>query len=122
MNRQALRIQKKRGFSLAEVLISFAILVSTGVMLTGFLHKGPITQKARNENYGLELGKIYLLTEDVPHDTVFAHDDEKGNHWEILLKHTVDGDEICNRATPVRNKVDTTRSLYYCRYKVGHAK
>ena len=122
MNRQALRIQKKRGFSLAEVLISFAILASTGVMLTGFLHKGPITQKARNENYGQELCKIYLLTENVPSDTIFVHDDEKGNHWEILLKRTIDGDEICNSATPVRNKIDTTKSLYYCRYKVSHAK
>lgn len=104
-----------------EVLISFAILATTGMQLSGFLYKSPVTQKARTENYGMELGKIYLQAESktlVSHtkDTTFIHDDAKGNHWEVIIKQTKDGDEICDKAIPVRNKIDTTRTLYYCRY------
>lgn len=122
MNKICMAARGKRGFSLMEVLISFGILVSTGVLLSGFLYKGPVTQKARNENYGMELGKVTLLTENVSSDTIIPHRDGKGIAWEILVKLTADGDEKCFKATPVRNKIDTTRTLFYCRYKVSHGK
>lgn len=125
MNKICMAARGKRGFSLMEVLISFGILVSTGVLLSGFLYKGPVTQKARNENYGMELGKIYLLAETatgLAKDTAFVHNDAKGNHWEVAISQTVDGDEVCYRAQPVRNKVDSTRALYYCRYTASAKK
>lgn len=104
-----------------EVLISFAILVTTGSLLSGFLYRGSITQKARNENYGQELCKIILLTE-TPNtekqsmDSLFLHNDGNGNLWEVFIKQTIEGDEICYEAQPVRNKVDSTKALYYCHY------
>lgn len=125
MNRICVATRGNRGFSLMEVLISFAILATTGTLLSGFLYKGPVTQKARNENYGQELGKIYLLAETatgLAKDSTFVHNDANGNHWEVAISQTVDGDEVCYKAQPVRNKVDSTRALYYCRYTVSAKK
>lgn len=106
----------RRGSTLVEVLVSFAILATTGVFVSGFLYKSSVTQKAWNENYGQELAKITLLTENPPSDTIFTHIDAKGVNWEILVKCNQDEDEVCLQATPVRNKADTTRALYFCRY------
>ncbi len=106
----------RRGSTLVEVLVSFAILATTGVFVSGFLYKSSVTQKAWNENYGQELAKITLLTENPPRDTIFMHTDAKGVNWEILVKRNQDEDEACFQATPVRNKADTTRALYFCRY------
>lgn len=105
-----------RGSTLVEVLVSFAILATTGVFVSGFLYKSSVTQKAWNENYGQELAKITLLTENPAKDTIFTHIDAKGVNWEILVKCNQDEDEVCHQATPVRNKADTTRALYFCRY------
>jgi len=122
MSKPFSRKSRKSGFTLMEALVSFGILATTGVLLAGFLYRGPVTQKARNESYGQELAKIHLLAGEISGDTVFTHGDANGNRWEIPVVRTGDGDETCYRAVTVRNGTDTTRALYYCRYGTGHDK
>ncbi|WP_254917692.1 hypothetical protein [Fibrobacter sp. UWH1] len=73
---------------------------------------------ARNENYGNELSKIILLTKTMENqsDSIYQHTDINGNHWEILLSQSTDGNETCFNATAIRNKTDSTQSLYFCKY------
>lgn len=104
------------GSTLVEVLVSFAILSSTGVLVVGYLFRNPMSNKAWINNYGQELSKIILLTTPIANDTIVTHSDESGNSWETVVKVAKDQEESCYSAISVRHKTDTTRALHYCKY------
>lgn len=108
--------RSKNGSTLVEVLISFAILSSTGVLVVGYLFQNPISNKAWINNYGQELSKIILLTTSMASDTVVTHTDASGNYWETVVKVLKDQEESCFESTSIRRKIDTTRTLHYCKY------
>ena len=108
--------RSKIGSTLVEVLVSFAILSSTGVLVVGFLFRNPTSNKVWIDNYGQELSKIVLLTTPIANDTIVTHTDESGNSWETVVKVQKDADEICYSAVSVRHKSDSTRTLHYCKY------
>ena len=108
--------RSKIGSTLVEVLISFAILSSTGVLVVGYLFRNPISNKAWINNYGQELSKIILLTTSMASDTVVTHTDASGNFWETVVKVQKDSDEFCYSTVSVRRKSDTTRTLHYSTY------
>lgn len=106
----------KTGSTLVEVLISFAILMSTGALVVGFLFRNPMSNKAWIDNYGQELSKIVLLTTEISNDTLVTHTDASGNSWETVVEISKDKEELCYSAVSVRRKADTTRTLHYCTY------
>lgn len=106
----------KNGSTLVEVLVSLAILTSTGVFVVGFLYRTPMSNKAWIDNYGQELSKIVLLTTPIANDTVVTHSDASGSSWETIVKVSRELDELCYRAVSIRRKADTTRALHYCKY------
>lgn len=108
----------KKGSTLVEVLVSFAILSSTGVFIVGFLFRNPMSNKAWVDDYGQELSKIVLLTTPIANDTIVTHTDESGNSWETVITVTKDIEESCYSAISIRSKSDTTRTLHYCKYGV----
>ena len=108
--------RSKTGSTLIEVLVSFAILTSTGAFIAGFLFRNPTSQKARIDNYGLELSKIVLLTTDIANDTIVTHTDASGNPWETIVKVSKESNEFCFNAVSIRRKSNTTRTLHYCKY------
>lgn len=108
--------RSKIGSTLVEVLISFAILSSTGVLVVGYLFRNPMSNKAWINNYGQELSKIILLTTPITNDTIVTHTDASGNRWETVIKVQKDSEEICYNAVSVRHKSDSTRTLHYCKY------
>lgn len=110
--------RSKIGSTLVEVLVSFAILSSTGVLVVGFLFRNPMSNKVWIDNYGQELSKIVLLTTPIANDTIVTHTDESGNSWETVVKVARDQEESCLKAISVRRKTDTTRTLHYCKYGV----
>lgn len=105
------------GSTLVEVLISFAILATTGVFMVGFLFKNPMSNKAWIDNYGSELSKVTLLTTVIDSSATFTHTDANGFRWETIVTATKDSTETCFRAISIRNKIDTTRALNYCIYR-----
>lgn len=107
----------KIGSTLVEVLVSFAILTSMGVFTVGFLYRNSITNKAWLNNYGQELSKIVLLATPITNDTLITHTDESGFSWETVITVIKDAEESCYRASSVRHKSDTTRTLHYCTYR-----
>jgi len=107
----------KIGSTLIEVLVSFAILTSMGVFTVGFLYRNSITNKAWLNNYGQELSKIVLLGTPITNDTLITHTDNSGFSWETIVTVIKDAEESCYRATSVRQKSDTTRTLHYCIYR-----
>ena len=109
----------KIGSTLIEVLVSLAILTSTGMLVTGFLFRNSTTNKAWIDNYGQELSKIVLLTKPIANDTIVTHYDASGNSWETIIKANKDQDESCFSAVSIRHKKDTTRTLHYCKYGVN---
>ena len=112
-----MRIKRSKiGSTLVEVLVSFAILSSTGVLVVGFLFRNPMSNKVWIDNYGQELSKIVLLTTPIANDTIVTHTDESGNSWETVVKVQKDNDEICYNAVSVQHKSDSTRTLHYCKY------
>lgn len=108
--------RRNRGSTLVEVLISFAILTTTGTLLVGFLYRNPMTNKAWIDDYGTELSKTALLTVHATNDTTLQHTDARGNTWETLIKVSTNENETCYSGTSVRFSVDTTRTLHYCTY------
>lgn len=106
----------KKGGTLVEVLVSFAILSSTGVLVVGYLFRNPMSNKAWINNYGQELSKIILLTTPVANDTIVTHTDASGKFWETVIKVQKDSNEFCYSAISIRHKSDTTQTLYYCKY------
>ena len=106
----------KKGSTLIEVLVSLAILTSTGGGVVGFLYRPPMSNKAWIDNYGHELSKIVLLTTPIANDTVVTHSDASGSAWETIVKVSREQDESCYRAVSIRRKADTTRALHYCKY------
>lgn len=106
----------KIGSTLVEVLVSIAILTSTGVFIVGFLYRNPTTNKAWLDNYGQELSKIVLLSTPIENDTIVTHSDESGNSWETVVKVAKDQEESCYSAVSIRRKADSTRTLHYCTY------
>lgn len=108
--------RSRHGSTLVEILVSFAILATTGVFMVKFLYKNPMTQRAWTDCYGFELSKVVLLTNQVQADTSFTHTDANGIHWETHIRATKDEHEICYRAVSVRNGKDSTRVLNYCTY------
>jgi len=109
--------QHQVGSTLVEVLVSFAILATTGVFMVGFLFKNPMSNKAWVDNYGFELSKVTLLTAAIDSNATFAHTDANGFRWKTIVTATKDSTETCFRAISVRNKVDSTRALNYCTYR-----
>lgn len=109
--------QSQAGSTLVEVLISFAILATTGVFMVGFLFKNPMSNKAWVDNYGFELSKVTLLTAAIDSNATFTHTDANGFQWETIVKATKNAPETCFRITSVRNRVDSSRTLNYCIYK-----
>ena len=110
--------KNKKGSTLVEVLVSFAILTTTGVMLMGYLYPNKVTQKVWVDDYGNYLSKLNLyLNEDLQKDTMILHTDSLGVLWETLINAQTVGDETCYKATSIRNKTDTTRTLYKCEYR-----
>ena len=108
----------KKGVTLIEVLLSFAILTTSGVMLMSYLYPNKITQKAWIDDYGHNLSKQNLyLNEGLEKDTILVHRDSIGIEWETLITAQNSGDEICYKAISIRNKADTTRALYKCEYR-----
>lgn len=112
------RISRK-GSTLIEVLVSFAILATTGIFMVGFLFKNPTTNRAWLNNYGQELSKIILLSTPIEKDTTIEHTDANGILWETVISATQDSIERCFHAVSIRLKKDTTRSLHYCKYEEG---
>ena len=108
----------KKGSTLVEVLVSFAILSSTGVLIVGFLFRNPMSNKAWVDDYGQELSKIVLLTTPIANDTIVTHTDESGNSWETVVKVQKDNEETCYSAVSIQRKSDSTRTLHYCQYGV----
>ncbi|MDR1760357.1 MAG: hypothetical protein LBR60_07515 [Fibrobacter sp.] len=109
----------KKGAVFIEILVGFAILGTVGVLLLGFLHRNPMSQKAYVENSGRELTKRTLLL--MPHfiDTVYSHQDVLGGApWQTIVTVSREGEEICAKAFSVRMERDTTRSLTYCKFGV----
>lgn len=112
-----MRIKRSKiGSTLVEVLVSIAILTSTGVLVVGHLFRSPISNKAWIDNYGQELSKIILLTTPIASDTIVTHADANGIQWETVVKVQKDNEEICYSAVSVRHKSDSTRTLHYCKY------
>jgi hypothetical protein len=112
-----MRIKRSKiGSTLVEVLVSIAILTSTGVLVVGHLFRSPISNKAWTDNYGQELSKIILLTTPIASDTIVTHADVNGIQWETVVKVQKDNEEICYSAVSVRHKSDSTRTLHYCKY------
>ena len=111
--------RQKIGSTLVEVLVSFAILTSTGVLVVGFLFRNPMSNKAWTDNYGQELSKIVLLTTPTAGDTVVTHTDASGLLWETVVKVQKDNEETCLSAVSIRHRSDTTRTLHYCKYGAG---
>lgn len=110
--------KNKKGVTLVEVLVSFAILTTTGTFLMGYLYPNKMTQKAWIDDYGHNLSKLNLyLNEGLENDSIIEHRDSIGVEWETVITVHNSGDETCYRATSIRNKVDTTRTLYKCEYK-----
>ena len=109
---------RKKGSTLVEVLVSLAILTSTGVLVVGYLYRNQTTNKVWIDNYGQELSKIILLTTHIANDTIVTHTDSSGNFWETVVKVSKDNDEQCYSAVSIRHKSDTTRTLHYCTYGV----
>lgn len=110
--------KNKKGVTLVEVLVSFAILTTTGTFLMGYLYPNKMTQKAWIDDYGHNLSKLNLyLNEGLEKDTILVHRDSIGIEWETLITAQNSGDEICNKAISIRNKADTTRALYKCEYR-----
>ena len=108
----------KKGMTLVEVLLSFAILATTGAMLMGFLYPSKMTQKAWVDDYGHNISKLNLfLNEGLEKDTVIEQMDSIGVEWETVITAQNTGDETCYKATSIRNKADTTRALYKCEYR-----
>jgi hypothetical protein len=108
--------RSKIGSTLVEVLVSFAILSSTGVLVVGFLFRNPMSNKVWIDNYGQELSKIILLTTPIANDTIVTHTDESGNTWETVVKVSSEQEESCFKAVSIRRRQDTTRTLHYCNY------
>jgi len=108
--------RSKIGSTLVEVLVSFAILSSTGILVVGYLFRNPMSNKVWIENYGQELSKIVLLTDSIMNDTTVTHTDASGNHWETFVKVLKDQEETCFEAASIRRKTDTTHTLHYCKY------
>lgn len=108
--------RSKIGSTLVEVLVSFAILSSTGVLVVGFLFRNPMSNKVWIDNYGQELSKIVLLTTPIANDTIVTHTDESGNTWETVVKVSSEQEESCFKAVSIRRRQDTTRTLHYCNY------
>lgn len=106
----------KIGSTLVEVLVSIAILTSTGVFIIGFLYRNPTTNKAWLDNYGQELSKIVLLSTPIENDTIVTHIDASENFWETVITVSKSNEESCYRAVSVRRKADSTRTLHYCTY------
>jgi len=106
----------KIGSTLVEVLVSIAILTSTGVFIVGFLYRNPTTNKAWLDNYGQELSKIVLMTTPIENDTIVTHTDASENFWETVITVSKSNEESCYRAVSVRRKADSTRTLHYCTY------
>lgn len=111
--------RSKIGSTLVEVLVSFAILSSTGVLVVGFLFRNPMSNKVWIDNYGQELSKIILLTTPIANDTIVTHTDESGNTWETVVKVSSEQEESCFKAVSIRRRQDTTRTLHYCKYGVA---
>ena len=109
----------RKGSTLMEALVSFAILSTTGVFLCGFLYKSPTTQKAWTDSYGHELSAVAVL-DKFKADTTLLHTDANGSHWETVITVTKDEDELCYKAISVRNKKDSTKALHYCIYGDTH--
>ena len=104
------------GSTLVEVLVSFAILSSTGAFIVGFLFRNPMSNKVWIDNYGQELSKIVLLTTPIANDTIVMHTDENGNSGETIVKVSIEQEESCFKAISIRRGLDTTRTLHYCNY------
>lgn len=109
--------RRNRGSTLVEVLISFAILASTGVLMVGFLYRNPMSNKVWVDDYGQELSKTTLLTVHVAGDTTLLHTDAGGASWETRVKVSTSDNETCYSATSIRRSTDTTRTLHYCTYR-----
>lgn len=106
----------KKGSTLVEVLVSFAILATTGVFILGFLYKNSMTNKVWVDDYGQELSKIALYSIPIKKDTVIEHVDANGVPWNTIVKVSKEDFETCFKAVSVRHETDTTRALYYCKY------
>lgn len=102
-----------------ELLVGFAVLGTVGILLLGFLHRNPMSQKAYFNDRGRELTKRTLLLMDFPKDTVFDYTDSLGVFWQTFTVVVQEGEEYCTTAFSVRLQKDTTRSLTYCRYFFG---
>lgn len=105
-----------KGSTLVEVLVSLAILTSTGMLIVGYLYRNPISNKVWIDNYGQELSKIVLLTTPIANDTTVTHTDKSGISWDVVIKVLKDSSETCYSSVSVRRKIDTTRTLHYCTY------
>lgn len=106
----------RKGSTLVEVLVSFAILTTTGVFMQGLLFRSPTTDKVWIDNYGQELSKIIILTTNAQNDTVIEHSDANGAPWETIVKIDKEDAETCLTAVSIKARRDTTRTLHYCKY------
>ena len=109
----------KKGSTLVEVLVSLAILASTGVFTVGFLYRNTMTNRVWTDDYGADLSKAALLTAKATSDTTLLHTDARGIPWETVIKVSQDDYETCLKATSIRYGADTTRTLHYCTYGVA---
>ena len=109
------------GFTLMEVLVSFGILITTGTVMSRFMYPGKAGSAPWTNDYGTELSKIALLTMPTLKDTTIEHTDATGIHWEIQCKVVgntapTNDEELCAKATAIRNNIDTTRTVHLCRF------
>ena len=112
-----LRMKNCKGFTLMEVLVSFAVLTTTGVAMFSFLYPGKVENQAWVNDYGAELSKITLLSAPALKDTTYQHIDGNGIHWEVKCTVSSFDTETCATAVSIRNKADTTRAQHLCRFR-----
>ena len=105
-----------KGTTLLEVLTSFAILSTTGLVLMNFLRPDETVSKIWLSDYGVKLSKMVLLSSNIQRDTVFEHIDVNGNSWKVVCSVSQDENEICTSAYSVRLGKNVTKKLHYCRY------
>lgn len=106
-----------KGFTLMEVLVSFAILTTTGVAMFSFLYPGKTENLAWTNDYGAELSKITLLSASTLKDTIYQHVDGNGFHWDVKCTVSKFDTETCATAISIRNGTDTTRAQHLCRFR-----
>lgn len=113
----------KKGSTLMEVLISFAIMGTVGVSLLGFQYRSPMSEKAYHDDYGRELSKLSLYRARdglIAHDTLLEYRDSLGVPWIVQLHVITEIEERCFYAVADHLGEKASRKLSFCTYGQFH--